>query len=289
MWMAGSASGFPGTKREAFARRSCPDKGWSGRALRRSVAPVWPTDYSKRSTDMDSGNRRTRWQKKSKKAQEGQKGQEGRSGEEEVRQEGVEESREEIGEEGCQEGRKEIRQEGRQEVKGGRPEEGRQEEPGEEKEGGCQARRSQGGARDGGARAGAEPAPAPSWATPEPSTPVMGVRLVQRRRPQLDGRLRNNVSKGRSVQRCGLFRAGLSRVREGCPRQPESYFHGEVDSQKCVRRHVARCRIFRFQLLAGGTKTPKIVVRMQHTRRTFIETARTPKKAAMLAFFASRS
>jgi hypothetical protein len=69
------------------------------------------------------------------------------------------------------------------------------------------------------------------------------------------------------------------------PGQPESYFDGEIDSQKRARRHVARRRIFRLQLLAGGTKTPKIVVRMQHTRRTFIETARTPKKAAHACLF----
>jgi hypothetical protein len=69
------------------------------------------------------------------------------------------------------------------------------------------------------------------------------------------------------------------------PGQPESYFDGEIDSQKRARWHVARRRIFRLQLLAGGTKTPKIVVRMQHTRRTFIETARTPKKAAHACLF----
>jgi hypothetical protein len=35
----------------------------------------------------------------------------------------------------------------------------------------------------------------------------------------------------------------------------------------------------------GGTKAPKIVVRMQHTRRTSIETVRTPKKAAHACLF----
>jgi hypothetical protein len=34
-----------------------------------------------------------------------------------------------------------------------------------------------------------------------------------------------------------------------------------------------------------STKTLKIVVRMQHTRRTFIETVRTPKKAAHACLF----
>jgi hypothetical protein len=36
---------------------------------------------------------------------------------------------------------------------------------------------------------------------------------------------------------------------------------------------------------AAGIKAPTIVVRMQHTRRTFIETARTPKKAAHACLF----
>ena len=48
--MAGSASGFLGSNAMRSPGDSAPDKGWSGRALRGSAAPVWPTDYSKRST-----------------------------------------------------------------------------------------------------------------------------------------------------------------------------------------------------------------------------------------------
>ena len=66
-------------------------------------------------------------------------------------------------------------------VKGCCAEEGRKEEPGEEKEGGCQARRS----RAGAPMAAPEPEPAPRAELGEPGAvhPVMGVRLVQRRRP----------------------------------------------------------------------------------------------------------
>ena len=62
---------------------------------------------------------------------------------------------------------------------------------------------------------------------------LMGVRLVQRRRPQLDGRLPGTTfRKGRSVHRCGLFRAGCPGFVRAVPRRPEPCFHGEVDSQK---------------------------------------------------------
>jgi hypothetical protein len=40
-----------------------------------------------------------------------------------------------------------------------------------------------------------------------------------------------------------------------------------------------------YKYRSAGIKTPKIVVRMQHTRRTCIENIRTPKKAADACLF----
>jgi hypothetical protein len=47
-----------------------------------------------------------------------------------------------------------------------------------------------------------------------------------------------------------------------------------------VLRHAAYGFPFPIPVAIGSTKSTKIVVRMQHTFRTFIEKARTPKKAA---------
>ena len=139
---------------------------------------------------------------------------------------------------------------------GGCAEEGRKEEPGEEKEGGCQARRSQGGARGGGARArnprrrraGLPPSrPHPHGGPARPTAAT-----TTRRSP-----VGTTFRKGRSVHRCGLFRAGCPGFARAVPRRPEPCFHGQVDSQKCVLRRVARRCFFRFQLLAGAHQTPK--------------------------------
>jgi hypothetical protein len=103
----------------------------------------------------------------------------------------------------------------------------------------------------------------------------MGVRLVQRRRPQLDGRLpATTFRRGRSVHRCGLFRA-----------RPEPYFHGEFDSQNAASGMSAGAAFCGSACRLDSAKTFKIVVRMQHTQRTFIETAGTPKKAAHACLF----
>ena len=129
------------------------------------------------------------------------------------------------GEEGCQEGRKEIRQEGRQEVKGRRAEEGCKEEPGEEKEGGCQARRSRRRSprwrrpSRRRARTGAE------LGYPGAGRTLMGVRLVQRRRPQLDGRPPERIVSERP-QRPPLRPFSCAAV--DFPRRPRRIFTGRL-------------------------------------------------------------
>jgi hypothetical protein len=114
----------------------------------------------------------------------------------------------------------------------------------------------------------------------------MGLRLVQRRRPQLDGRLPGTTfQRGRSVPRCGLFRARYRLVREGFPRRPKPCFHETFDSQKRLRRSVAAAAFSGSGYRPVGTKTPKIVVGMQHTLTTFLEMVRTPKKSAHACLF----
>ena len=73
---------------------------------------------------------------------------------------------------------------------------------------------------------------------------LMGVRLVQRRRPQLDGRLPKNVSERPQRPRAAAFFVRAVRVREGVARRPEPYFHGKVDLQKAFCRHVVAAALF---------------------------------------------
>jgi hypothetical protein len=62
------------------------------------------------------------------------------------------------------------------------------------------------------------------------------------------------------------------------------FFTGKLIRKKLPLVY-GRCRFSRFRMSPGSTKTLKIVVRMQHTRRTFIEMVRTPKKAAHACLF----
>jgi hypothetical protein len=55
----------------------------------------------------------------------------------------------------------------------------------------------------------------------------------------------------------------------GRTERPERYFHGQVDSQNAASRCVAAAAFAR----ARYRLALKIVVRMQHTFRTFIEKA----------------
>ena len=107
---------FPRDKREAFARRSCSDKEWSRRTLRRNVVPVWPTDYSKRSTDMDSGNRRITMAKKSKKGKKAKKAKKAVVAKKKSAKKASKKAAKKSAKKAAEEGRKEIRQESRQEV-----------------------------------------------------------------------------------------------------------------------------------------------------------------------------
>jgi hypothetical protein len=52
-----------------------------------------------------------------------------------------------------------------------------------------------------------------------------------------------------------------------------------------VLRHAAYGFPFPIPVAIGSTKAAKIVVRMQHTRTTFAEMARTPKKSAHACLF----
>src|SRR6266545_5669326 len=103
-------------------------------------------------------------------------------------------------------------------------------------------------------------------------------RFVQRRRPQLDTTPSETaVREGRSVHRCGLLREAVEATESGIftgrlirAKRPWGIRRGCFSGSRCRRR---------------GIKAPEFVVRMQHTRRTFIETARTPKKAAHACLF----
>ena len=141
----------------------------------------------------------------------------------------------------------------------------------------------------------AAPKAEPAMAAPEPEAgaelgyrgvvhTLMGVRLIQRRRPQLTVVCRKQLFEEAAASTLRPFSCGLSHVHEGCSRQPEPYFHGEVDSQK-ASFDTSLAAAFLIPVAVGGSKTPQIVVRMQHTRTTFIETARTPKKAAHACLF----
>jgi hypothetical protein len=60
---------------------------------------------------------------------------------------------------------------------------------------------------------------------------------------------------------------------------------GGLIRKMAVLRYVAGAAFSGSACRPDSTKTLKIVVRMQHTRRTFIETVRTPKKAADACLF----
>ena len=141
----------------------------------------------------------------------------------------------------------EIRQESRQESRGS-AEEGRQEEPGEEKESSCaQAGAGPDGSSGAGARTGASPELGYAGAL----DPVMGIRLLQRRRPALADRLQNELSKGRSVHRCGLF-------REGCEVTGSRRFTGRLI---CKTRCSTASSVLVFwgsNCLRGTQKPPKM-------------------------------
>ena len=291
---------FLGINAQRLTRDHAQTEEWSRRTLRRNVVPIqlrgivkrstdrtsrldqrtWPTDLDQRQTGGSRWlrRRRVRRRKKAKKAKKAVTAKKPQEVLEEGRQEICKEIREEVG----QEVREEVCEEGRQEIakKAAAPKKAAKKSPAKKRKAAApEACAGPDGSSGAGARAGASP----ELGYPEFGAldPVMGIRLVQRRRPALADRLQNEFQR---PQRPSLRPFSRGAVEVTGSRR----FTGRFDSQNPLFDGVLSAGFRRFHCLHGDAETAKNVMGMQHPPTTFLKRLERLKRRHMLAFFASR-